>query len=103
MILIALLWQENYGSEDNSDTGSMMDDIADALKLLRTDRNILLLAVIVSCFEGSMFAFVFNWTPALDSKVVPPPHGVIFAIFMMACMCGASVATIVGNSYKPSL
>ena len=47
-----------------------------------------------------MFAFVFNWTPALASEVVPPPHGVIFALFMMACMCGASTATIVGQSLK---
>lgn len=103
MILIALLWHENYGSGDSSEAGSMMDNISDAVKLLRNDRNILLMAVIVSCFEGSMFAFVFNWTPALDSKTVPPPHGIIFALFMMACMCGASVATIVGNAIKPNL
>jgi hypothetical protein len=104
MVLISLLWQENYGQEDeNSDNAGMIENLSLSLNLLRTDANMLLLAVIVSCFEGSMFAFVFNWTPALDSKVVPPPHGVIFAIFMMACMCGASVATIVGNSYNPSL
>jgi MFS family permease len=47
-----------------------------------------------------MYAFVFNWTPALDSEAIPPPHGLIFAAFMMACMIGASVTTIVGESVK---
>merc|ERR1719183_2880280 len=50
-----------------------------------------------------MYAFVFNWTPALDSKEVPPPHGVIFAMFMMACMCGASCSTLLGNGMSPML
>jgi len=102
MILIATLWEENYGSKEDSSSG-MIENLSTSLTLLRTDRKMVLLAVVVSCFEGSMFAFVFNWTPALDSKVVPPPHGVIFAIFMMACMCGASVATIVGDALKPSM
>jgi len=102
MILIATLWEENYGSKEDSGSG-MIENLSTSLNLLRTDRKMVLLAVVVSCFEGSMFAFVFNWTPALDSKVVPPPHGVIFAIFMMACMCGASVATIVGDALKPSM
>jgi len=103
MILIAVLWEENYGSTEDGDSVGMLENLSVSLKLLRTDMRMVLVAIIVSCFEGSMFAFVFNWTPALDSKVVPPPHGVIFAIFMMACMCGASVATIVGDALKPSL
>jgi hypothetical protein len=100
MGLIAALWPENYGSENVNSSG-VLENLRSAGQLLRADRNMLLLGVIVSCFEGSMFAFVFNWTPALESKVVPPPHGVIFALFMMACMCGASVATVVGDSLKP--
>lgn len=102
MVLIAVLWEENYGDE-TEESGGVMQNLSSAAKLLRSDRNLLLLGVIVSCFEGSMFAFVFNWTPALDSKEVPPPHGVIFALFMMACMCGASISTIVGNSIKPGI
>jgi len=103
MALIATLWEENYGSDVGADSGGLLQNLATAGQLLRTDKNMLLVGVIVSCFEGSMFAFVFNWTPALDSKEVPPPHGVIFALFMMACMCGASMSTIVGNSIKPTL
>jgi len=101
MVLICFLWEENYGS--GGDSGSLQNNLSTAFALLRTDRNMVLMAVVVSCFEGSMFAFVFNWTPALESKTIPPPHGVIFALFMMACMCGASVATILGNSLKPDV
>merc|ERR1719379_247477 len=102
MVLILCLWQENYG-EQGEDNSSMMDKLKDAGSLLVNDRNMWLLCIVVACFEGSMFAFVFNWTPALDSKTVPPPHGVIFALFMMACMIGASVATLVGDAIKPSV
>lgn len=100
MVLIFTLWEENFGSEESSDQGGLLENLSAAAKLLRTDKNMVLVGLIVSCFEGAMFAFVFNWTPALDSKDVPPPHGVIFALFMMACMCGASLATIVGNTIK---
>lgn len=102
MVLILCLWPENYGQEDN-DSGSMVEKLTDAFRFLKADRNMLLLCLVVSCFEGAMFAFVFNWTPALDSKTVPPPHGLIFALFMMACMIGASVATIIGDAVKPSM
>jgi len=101
LVLISTLWGENYG--DSSGGGSLKDNLSVACNLFRTNVNVVLLAVIVSGFEGSMFAFVFNWTPALHSEVVPPPHGWIFAMFMMACMCGASTATIIGSSIKLSL
>jgi len=48
-----------------------------------------------------MYAFVFNWTPALQSDVVPPPFGLIFALFMMACMSGAAVATLTDQMTTP--
>jgi len=102
MGLITATWEENYGGgDDGSDKSSLTDNLKNAGALLITDKKILLLGVIVASFEGSMFAFVFNWTPVLASKEIPPPHGVIFAMFMMACMCGASVSTMVGGSTKP--
>jgi MFS family permease len=101
MILIAMLWEENYGGDEGDDS-SMLDNLKAASRMLVTDKNMVFLCLIVACFEGAMFAFVFNWTPALDSEEVPPPHGLIFALFMMACMCGASVATIIDKSVKPA-
>eukprot|EP00929_Paragymnodinium_shiwhaense_P099987 TRINITY_DN6195_c0_g1_i2.p1 TRINITY_DN6195_c0_g1~~TRINITY_DN6195_c0_g1_i2.p1 ORF type:complete len:325 (-),score=56.59 TRINITY_DN6195_c0_g1_i2:246-1220(-) len=100
MVIIAVLWDENYGSEGSSD-GGLLDNLGETTHLMRTDLRVVLCCIVVSCFEGGMYSFVFNWTPALDSKKVPPPHGVIFALFMMSCMCGASTATIVGDRLKP--
>lgn len=102
MVLISVLWEENYGSSTSAEGNGLVQNLHLAGKLLATDKNMVLVGIIVSCFEGAMFAFVFNWTPALDSTEIPPPHGVIFALFMMACMCGASVSTIVSSKVKPS-
>lgn len=102
LVLIAILWDENYGTQEEDTNGSaMLDHIRTACKLLQNDRSMVLLCALVSCFEGAMFAFVFYWTPALHSKTVPSPHGVIFALFMMACMCGASWSTISSSFVKP--
>merc|ERR1719238_1541879 len=102
--MIALLWDENHGAGDEAGASgaSLMDNFQLASQLLLKDTRMMLLCAIVACFEGSMFAFVFNWTPALESKEIPPPFGVIFAMFMMACMCGASASTLLGSVAKPS-
>lgn len=89
--MIAFLWDENYGSLH---TVSVQHTIRDAVKLVRGDSRVILLGIACACFEATMYAFVFNWTPALESLDTPPLHGLIFATFMMACMCGASTATI---------
>lgn len=45
------------------------------------------------------YAFVFNWTPALDSgSATTPPHGLIFSAFMfLGCkvqqLCSGFVST----------
>jgi hypothetical protein len=98
IVLITTLWNENYGSAQGDNSGGIVEKIKVACRLLYADKNMIFLCLVVSCFEGSMYAFVFNWTPALDSKAIPPPHGLIFALFMMACMIGASVATIIGQN-----
>ncbi len=45
-----------------------------------------------SLFEGSMYTFVFLWTPALQPHGEDIPFGLIFSIFMVACMAGSAVA-----------
>merc|ERR1719191_2135243 len=96
LILLAVLWGENYGvsAAAGSSSQSQQSGLLAALRTLFTNWRIASLGVVVSAFEGSMYAFVFNWTPALSSKSLPPPHGLIFALFMMACMCGASAWSI---------
>ncbi|CAI5961070.1 unnamed protein product [Closterium sp. NIES-64] len=56
------------------------------------DEKIALLGAIQSLFEGSMYTFVFLWTPALAPSDQRIPHGFIFAIFMLASMTGSSLA-----------
>eukprot|EP00546_Thalassionema_frauenfeldii_P002182 CAMPEP_0178934284 /NCGR_PEP_ID=MMETSP0786-20121207/23777_1 /TAXON_ID=186022 /ORGANISM="Thalassionema frauenfeldii, Strain CCMP 1798" /LENGTH=293 /DNA_ID=CAMNT_0020612049 /DNA_START=529 /DNA_END=1410 /DNA_ORIENTATION=- len=59
-------------------------------------RDILLCGIVSSLFEGSMYIFVFMWTPALKalSGDTPPPLGLIFSAFMVACMAGSSLFSI---------
>jgi len=103
MIMIAAMWGENYGSVNGSgESESLVVKVQKAVRLLMEDRRMLLVCAMVSCFEGAMYAFVFNWTPALDSKEVPPPYGLIFAMFMMACMSGSSAATLIGDNASPT-
>lgn len=57
-----------------------------------SDEKIALLGAIQSLFEGSMYTFVFLWTPALSPNDEEIPHGFIFATFMLASMLGSSIA-----------
>lgn len=58
-----------------------------------SDEKIALLGAIQSLFEGSMYTFVFLWTPALSPKDEEIPHGFIFATFMLSSMLGSSIAS----------
>ncbi|THU47701.1 hypothetical protein C4D60_Mb09t18410 [Musa balbisiana] len=60
---------------------------------LMMDEKIALLGAIQSLFEGSMYTFVFLWTPALSPNDEDIPHGFIFATFMMSSMLGSSIAS----------
>jgi len=101
-VLIMTLWEENYGSE-GQESQSVLANVTECVRLLWADGGALKVCLLVATFEGTMYAFVFNWTPALDSKEMPPPHGVIFALFMMACMAGASASTMVSDLARPAV
>lgn len=98
--LICFLWEENYGDEQAN--AGMLQSLGHAVQVMKSSWKIGAVCIIVSCFEGSMYAFVFNWTPALDSKEVPPPYGLIFSAFMMACMCGSSIFSLIDANTPPS-
>ena len=44
-----------------------------------------------SLFEGSMYVFVLEWTPALTVAGESIPHGFIFAGYMVAVMIGSNL------------
>ena len=60
---------------------------------VKTDEKIALLGAIQSLFEGSMYTFVFLWTPALSPNGEDIPHGFIFATFMLSSMLGSYLAS----------
>ena len=94
-VVIALTWGENYGGGAAATDGENRHDhtsqLRKAFNLIRTDKKIFLLGLMQSLFEGSMYCFVFSWTPAL-SYGADIPHGMIFACFMVACMVGSAIA-----------
>merc|ERR1711862_213746 len=71
--------------------------------------DILSCGIISSLFEGSMYIFVFMWTPALTtlakedlgSQFDGLPFGVIFSTFMVCCMAGSSIFSIAMETMKP--
>ncbi|GKY97168.1 hypothetical protein MPSEU_000675200 [Mayamaea pseudoterrestris] len=112
-----LTWEENFGTVDQTEQQQDVTDTSkttnakwyDGLRsaFVTTTRNmdVLLCGLISSLFEGSMYIFVFMWTPALSSggsgsKDAPLPFGQIFATFMVCCMCGASLFGIATERVK---
>mmetsp|Transcript_37996 Transcript_37996/g.107327 ORF Transcript_37996/g.107327 Transcript_37996/m.107327 type:complete len:462 (+) Transcript_37996:526-1911(+) len=90
--MISATWPENYG--DGASQGGVFSQLRSAMKLIASDRRILLLGAIQGLFEGSMYTFIFLWTPALSPNDEHIPHGLIFATFMVACMAGSALAGV---------
>lgn len=98
MVVISTVWDENYGTPlEEAAESEGESSLKEAWMALFTSSPLIGLCVIVACFEGSMYSFVFNWTPSLETAGETPPHGVVFALMMMACMCGASTSTLISE------
>ncbi|PKA66319.1 hypothetical protein AXF42_Ash007016 [Apostasia shenzhenica] len=91
MAIILSSWSENYG--DPSDSKDLLTQFKGAAVAIASDEKIALLGAIQSLFEGSMYTFVFLWTPALSPNDEEIPHGFIFATFMLSSMLGSSIAS----------
>ncbi|CAM6128811.1 unnamed protein product [Calypogeia fissa] len=97
MGIIIFTWPENYG--DPSESKNLLTQFQAAASAIASDEKIALLGAIQSLFEGSMYTFVFLWTPALSPRDESIPHGFIFATFMLSSMLGSSVASrLSGNT-----
>jgi hypothetical protein len=106
-----VLWEENYGESDTTSEsatngkgrGKWYDGLRNALTTTMRNRDIFLCGIISSLFEGSMYIFVFMWTPLLKSFLTDPdedlPFGLIFATFMVCCMSGSSLFSILVEKY----
>ncbi|XP_009599532.1 uncharacterized protein LOC107788398 [Nicotiana tabacum] len=91
MIIILSSWTENFG--DPSENKDLLTQFKGAAVAIASDEKIALLGAIQSLFEGSMYTFVFLWTPALSPNSEEIPHGFIFATFMLSSMLGSSLAS----------
>ncbi|ONK79913.1 uncharacterized protein A4U43_C01F11750 [Asparagus officinalis] len=91
MAVILSTWSENYG--DPSDNKDLITQFKGAALAIASDEKIAMLGAIQSLFEGSMYTFVFLWTPALSPNDEDIPHGFIFATFMLSSMLGSSIAS----------
>ena len=54
----------------------------------------MLLLMVSSLVEASMYAFIFEWTPALTTEDRSPPLGIIFSCFMLAYMMGSCASLL---------
>ncbi len=73
--------------------------------------DILSCGIISSLFEGSMYIFVFFWSPAMiklskadladGEEFEGLPFGIIFSTFMVCCMVGSSIFSIAMETMKP--
>jgi MFS family permease len=87
-VLVLTSWSENYGDA----TIDLKNTLNNAWVRIKEDRKIALLGVIQSFFEGSMYIFVFMWTPALESTSDHGIyHGWIFASFMICVLIGSNL------------
>jgi len=112
-VLIASSWTENYGTETSNP--NILESLASGFNIVRSDPSIAALGMSQSLFEGSMYTFIFMWTPALhvnntkrSSQMITEKEdmhksingtldglsqylGLIFAVFMMCSMIGSSI------------
>jgi MFS family permease len=98
--IVYTTWTENYGT-DASDTTSGVEMFRRAGALIASEPKIALLGAMQALFEGSMYTFVFLWTPALSPAGEKIPHGMIFSCFMVSSMVGSAVAgRLLSNNSK---
>ena len=103
-VAIVLTWPENYGEQ--SATGgsyeSAVDAFAKGFGAIAKDRRVALVGAVSSCFEGAMYAFVFEWTPAVTPPGGDkPPYGEIFSVMMICCMAGTRCFGILAAKQPP--
>ncbi|KIO25270.1 hypothetical protein M407DRAFT_75927 [Tulasnella calospora MUT 4182] len=107
--MIRKLWTENYGAQDASVGVGKWDilqlgRLRQAIDIVRRDPALLVLGLRQTCFEGSMYIFVFLWVPSMQEASPPNaqlPLGYIFSAFMVSMMLGSVVYTSVVSHSLP--
>jgi len=104
-------WRENYG-ESGGAQGTEGAELAEGedrmtaslgaagMKAIFSDRKVLLVGLVNSFFEGSMYSFVFMWVPTMLGvlKGSPLPNGLVFSSFMCCISLGGLVFASLNNT-----
>ncbi|PPQ80876.1 hypothetical protein CVT25_001885 [Psilocybe cyanescens] len=104
-VVIRGMWTENYGGgggQPNKDV-FQMKRLGQACTIVRKDPQIVVLGLAQTCFEGSMYLFVFLWVPSLQESSSTPqllPLGYIFSSFMISMMLGSLLYTAIVSHYQ---
>lgn len=105
-VMLLALWTENYGAEKSQgatngklsaseESPSQLQSFRDAARVLRDQPDVLYCGLVCAFYEASMFIFVFQWSRAVTSSEGPkPPYGRIFACFMVCCMLGSQIFSL---------
>eukprot|EP00536_Pseudo-nitzschia_multiseries_P009545 jgi/Psemu1/201000/e_gw1.269.3.1 len=85
LLLIIFLWAENNGGKNG-------------VKVIFSDPKIVMVGLIQSLFEGSMYIFVLVWPPVFSKSIrkvfgqsAVTPFGTIFSCFMACCLLGSII------------
>jgi len=95
MFAIQNLWSENYGSNDAVESKPASQVVSEIVN----DQVILNVGISQSCFESSMYLFIFLWSPVIESLAADEggkpnhtiPFGLIFSSFMVYTMMGSLI------------
>jgi hypothetical protein len=96
--------RDGAGNNMMAGINSARENLAAAISCLMTDRKVLLCGAIQSLFEGSMYSFVFMWTPAIRAQTpegVTPPYGAIFGSFMVCSALGSQIFSMATGENVP--
>ncbi|KAF7325803.1 hypothetical protein MKEN_00430900 [Mycena kentingensis (nom. inval.)] len=105
--VIRAMWTENFGSVSDETAATdpfQLGRLRLATRIVSNDLRLLVLGITQTCFEGSMYLFVFMWVPALQeySLMGQLPLGYIFSSFMISMMLGSLLYTYIAAASTES-
>ncbi|KAG8933186.1 hypothetical protein FRC02_012332 [Tulasnella sp. 418] len=107
--LIRSMWSENYGNQEAATSAKtdifQVARLKQAWSIVRRDPSLIVLGVTQTCFEGSMYLFVFLWVPSMQESSPPNvdlPLGYIFSAFMVSMMLGSLLYTCIISHSLPN-